>query len=180
MLEFSAVVPFFLKYFADKQILFLNKWLVPDFPQIGCLFTENCVALRSYLSPVPLTLSCSRRHFGFLLTGFELLSSLDNFTSVIFTSWTVPGKEKEREKKIYFLLSVLISQKNEHFCHSHLNQNYILVSFCLFPVRYGNKETKQIMEQAKKWNWNWKLLNWKKFFVHFFYLLSYLKQLIKH
>lgn len=48
-------------------------------------------ALGSHLSPVPLTLSCCRRHLGFLFAGFELLSCLNNLTGVVLTGGTIPS-----------------------------------------------------------------------------------------
>lgn len=81
---------------------------------------EPLGALESHLSPVPLTLCCCRRHLGFLLAGFELLSCLNNLTGVILTGGTVPGRMTGKHK----------SMDNEKKCLPKDTEIRFFVGFC--------------------------------------------------
>lgn len=57
----------------------------------------------SHLPPVPLTLRGRRRHLGFLLAGFELLSGLHHLAGVVLTGGAVPAWRAEQSSSVGLL-----------------------------------------------------------------------------
>lgn len=55
-----------------------------------CSRISGGVAAASHLPPIPLALRGRRRHLGFLLAGFELLSGLYHLAGVVLTGGAVP------------------------------------------------------------------------------------------
>lgn len=109
-------------------------------PESVCLFIKFLLFLlpvTSHLPPVPLALCGRRRHLGFLLAGFQLLSGLHHLAGVVLTGGAVPAWRAEQSNPVGLLQRPAPKTENSPPLTTRLNGGSGVI--CILELRAVKK-----------------------------------------